>query len=212
MYMPENFAEDDPDRISELLAGYGFGLVVTVDADGSPFASHLPLLYDRGSGPRGTIVGHMARANPQWRQFDRMRDVLAVFSGPHAYVSTSWYETHPAVPTWNYAAVHVYGRARIIDDPDGVRAHMQRLVERHESGFETPWRMNLPRRYETSMLRAIVAFEIEISRLEAKFKLSQDRDDVDRRNVASRLDALGFDDAKALARLMRRRDDPTTAR
>ncbi len=212
MYTPEHFAEDDPDRISEILAGYGFALVVTVDGEGLPCASHLPLIHDPRLGPRGTIIGHMARANPQWRQFDRERDVLAVFSGPHAYVSPSWYETHPAVPTWNYAAVHVYGRPRIIDDPEALRAHVQRLVERHESSFETPWRMNLPQRYETSMLRAIVAFEIEISRLEGKFKLSQNRDDIDRRNVASRLDALGFDDARAVAGLMRRRDDATTAR
>ena len=207
MYMPERYVEDDPERISELLAGYGFAVVVTVDAEGSPFASHLPLLHDPRSGPLGTIVGHMARANPQWRQFDRAHDVLAVFSGPHAYVSPSWYETHPAVPTWNYAAVHVYGRARVIDDPAAARAHMQRLVEHHEASFEAPWRMDLPQPYETSMLRAIVAFEIEISRLEGKFKLSQNRDEIDRRNVADRLDALGHDDAKALARLMRQPDD-----
>lgn len=212
MYTPENFTEDDPDRISELLAGYGFGLVVTVDAEGSPFASHLPLLHDPGSGRWGTILGHMARANPQWGQFSPGRDVLAVFSGPHAYVSPSWYGTHPAVPTWNYAAVHVYGRPRIIDDPAGVRAVVQRLVERYESDLETPWRMDLPRRYETSMLRAIVAFEIEISRLEGTFKLSQNRDEADRRNVAARLDERGFDDAKAVARLMRRRDDSARSR
>jgi transcriptional regulator len=136
--------------------------------------------------------------------------VLAVFSGPHAYVSPSWYEKHPAVPTWNYAAVHVHGRPRIIDDPDGVRATVQRLVERHEADLEPPWRMDLPQSYETGMLRAIVAFEIEVSHIEAKFKLSQNRDDVDRRNVAARLDALGFDDAKAVARLMRQRDDVKT--
>ncbi len=212
MYTPEYFTEDDPDRISELLAGYGFGLVVTVDAEGLPYANHLPLLHDPSSGPRGTIFGHMARANPQWRQFSPERDVLAVFSGPHAYVSPSWYETYPSVPTWNYAAVHVYGRPRIIDDPAGARAVLQRLVERYESDLETPWRMDLPRRYETSMLRAIVAFEIEISRLEGKFKLSQNRDEVDRRNVAARLDELGFDDAKAVARLMRQRDDSASSR
>ena len=207
MYVPEYYAEDDPDRISEILDGYGFALVVTVDGEGLPFASHLPLIHDPGRGPKGTIVGHMARANPQWRQFDRERDVLAVFSGPHAYVSPAWYETHPAVPTWNYAAVHVYGRPRIIDDLDAVRATVRRLVERHEADQETPWRMDLPRSYETGMLRAIVAFEIEISRIEAKFKLSQNRDHVDRRNVAARLDALGYDDAKAVAGLMRQRDD-----
>ncbi len=210
MYTPEHFAEDDPDCISEILDGYDFALVVTVDAEGLPTASHLPLMHDPRLGPRGTLVGHMARANPQWRLFKPERDVMAVFSGPHAYVSPSWYETHPAVPTWNYAAVHVYGRPRIIDYLDGVRATVQRLVERHEAGFEAPWRMDLPRSYETGMLRAIVAFELEISRVEAKFKLSQNRDDVDRNNVATRLDALGFDNAKAVAGLMRRRKDTTT--
>lgn len=208
MYVPERFADDDPERISELMAGHEFGLVVTVDPDGSPFANHLPLLHDPGAGPQGKIIGHMARANPQWRHFDRADDVLCVFSGPHAYVSPSWYETHPAVPTWNYAAVHAYGRPRVIDDPADVRETVRRLVERHESGFEAPWRMELPERYEASKLRAIVAFEIEITRIEGKFKLSQERDGTDRRNVASRLDALGFDDARAVASLMRRREDP----
>jgi transcriptional regulator len=172
----------------------------------------LPLLHDPAPGLRGKIVGHMARANPQWRQFDPEREVLAVFSGPHAYVSPSWYETHPSVPTWNYAAVHVYGRPRIIEDPESVRASIQRLVDRYESDFETPWRMNLPQRYETSRLRAIVAFEIEISRLEGKFKLNQKSDEVDRRNVADRLDDQGFDNAKGVAELMRQREDPPRRR
>ena len=152
----------------------------------------------------------MARANPQWRQFDAGRDVLVVFSGPHAYVSPTWYETHPAVPTWNYAAVHVHGRPRIINEPDAAKAIIKQLVERHEADQLTPWRMDLPRSYEIGMLRAIVAFEIEISRIEAKFNLNQKSDDVDRRNVAARLDALGFDDAKAVAGLMRQRDDVKT--
>jgi transcriptional regulator len=212
MYTPEYYAEDEPHRMLDLIAGHGFGLVVTCDAEGSPFASHLPLLHDPAPDPRGKIVGHMARANPQWRQFDPERDVLAVFSGPHAYVSPSWYETHPSVPTWNYAAVHVYGRPRIIEDPEGILASVRRLVDRYESDFETPWRMNLPQAYETSRLRAIVAFEIEISRLEGKFKLNQKSDEVDRRNVADRLDEQGFDNAKGVAELMRQREDPPRRR
>jgi transcriptional regulator len=208
MYVPDHFAEDDPERIAEIIDGYGFALVVTVDGEGLPFASHLPLMHEPGRGPRGTIVGHMARDNPQWRHFERERDVLAVFSGPHAYVSPSWYDTHPAVPTWNYAAVHVYGRPRIIEDIDAKKAAMKRLVDRHEAARETPWKMDLPPSYETGMLRAIVAFEIEISRIEGKFKLSQNRDDADRRHVADRLGALGYDDAMAVAALMHERYGP----
>lgn len=203
MYIPEEFAERDPERIGALIAEYGFALLVSVDGAGAPFASHLPLLYDPARGPHGTLAGHMARANPQWQQLDPAREAMAVFGGPHAYVSPAWYKMHPAVPTWNYVAVHVYGRPRIVEDAAEARALLARMVETYEAGSARPWRMELPPDYEAMMIRNIVAFEIDVTRIEAKRKLSQNRAPADRRAVAERLDALGTDAAAALARMMR---------
>lgn len=205
VYIPGDFQETDPQRIAALLARHSFALLVTVDANGRPFASHLPLFYDSSCGENGTLLGLMARANPQWRQFNGGPEALAVFSGPHAYVSPSWYEAHPSVPTWNYAAVHAYGRPRVVAD-DAARAILARLVDQYEAGFAKPWRMALLADYEAAMLKGIVAFEIEITKLEAKFKMSQNRTAADRRNVTERLAAEGSDDAAELARLMREAD------
>jgi len=205
MYIPKDFAEADPARLAALMAEASFALVVTTDQDGRPFASHLPLVYDADEGTNGTLLGHMARANPQWRHFEAGGEALAVFSGPHAYVSPSWYETHPSVPTWNYAAVHAYGRAQLMDET-ATRALLQRLVDTYEAGFASPWRLELPQKYEAMMLRGIVGFRIPVARLEGKFKLSQNRDATDRANVAAELARSGFDDGRAVARLMRERE------
>ncbi|HZD24935.1 MAG TPA: FMN-binding negative transcriptional regulator [Alphaproteobacteria bacterium] len=205
MYIPEAFREDDPARLAALMAQASFALVVTTEADGVPFATHLPLLHEPAAGAHGTLLGHMARANPQWRHFEAGGQVLAVFSGPHAYVSPSWYQTHPSVPTWNYAAVHAYGRPALLDEA-ATRALLQRLVATHEAGYEAPWRMELPAKYEAMMLRGIVGFEIPIDRLEGKFKLSQNRDATDRGNVAAKLAGSAYDEARGVARLMRERD------
>jgi len=125
-----------------------------------------------------------------------------IFWGPHAYVSPSWYEAQPSVPTWNYATVHAYGRPRLVEGGEALRALLARLVEENEAGFESPWRMDLPKAYEDRMIQGIVGFEIEIGRLEGKFKLSQNRDATDRASVARQLRAGGDDDAAGIARLM----------
>jgi len=125
MYLPKPFREDDPARLHALIRAHGFATLIS-ERDGEPFASHLPLLLDAERGPRGTLLGHMARANPQWRSFDQGRAALAIFHGPHCYVSPSWYANAPAVPTWNYAAVHAYGRPRVLEDGGEVRALLGR--------------------------------------------------------------------------------------
>lgn len=205
MYIPGDFREDDAGRLEALMAAASFALVVTTDDAGLPFASHLPLLHEPAADGRGRLLGHMARANPQWRHFEAGASALAVFWGPHAYVSPSWYQTHPAVPTWNYATVHAYGRPALLA-PEATRALLARLVETYEAGSETPWRFELPEKYEAMMLRGIVGFEIQIERIEGKFKLSQNRGAADRGHVAARLAEAGFDDARAVARLMRERE------
>src|SRR5688500_3243148 len=134
MYVPEHFRESRIERLHALIREHSFGILVST-VDGAPFATHLPLLIDAERGPYGTLVGHMARANPHWRSFigayasTATGDSLVVFSGPHAYVSPSWYETPIAVPTWNYAAVHVYGSPRVIDDETAVTQLLARTVD-----------------------------------------------------------------------------------
>src|SRR5688572_2480299 len=115
MYVPKHFSESDPETLTGIVAAYGFATLVT-DVDGAPSATHVPLLLEGNCAPGGRLVGHVARANPHWRSFDG-RTALAIFHGPHGYVSPRWYATSPAVPTWNYAAVHAYGAPRVIDDP-----------------------------------------------------------------------------------------------
>jgi len=204
MYVPKHFHESDAGELARFMAANSFALLLTTDERGMPFGTHLPLLYEPGTPAR--ILGHMAKANPQWRQFRPEAEVLAVFAGPHAYVSPAWYDTHPAVPTWNFAAVHVYGRPRLIDDEAEARALLQRMVAVYEAGRPSPWSMTgLPNDYVGRMLNGIQAFAIEPTRLEGKFKLSQNRDARDRANVAVALSGAADTAAQATAALMRKR-------
>jgi len=198
MYVPKHFAEADQARLSAFMARHAFALLTTTDEAGLPFASHLPLLWEPETR---RLHGHMAKANPQWRHFQNGKEALVVFWGPHAYVSPSWYDKHPSVPTWNYATVHAYGRPQLVDGREPAAALLRRLVETYEGGFETPWRMDLPEKYENSMIAAIQPFAIEVTRLEGKFKMSQNRDAGDRANVVAALEAQGGE-AAAVAAIM----------
>ncbi len=211
MYTPDIFALTDPAEVRRILREHGFALLVTA-AEGAPMASHLPFLFDAGRGPKGTLLCHMAKANPQWKDFAELeaagREALVVFQGPHGYVSPSWYAGGPAVPTWNYLAVHAYGTPRLVDDPAEIKAHQERLVDTHEAGFAAPWSMaSQPEKYIARMLRGIVAFEIPISRLEAKAKLNQNKSEADRQGVIAALEASGRPGDLELAAAMRRAAD-----
>jgi transcriptional regulator len=203
VYVPPHFDASDPAWCHALIRREPFGVLVSVDATGAPFATHLPFLVEETPGPLGTLLGHVARANPQWRQFAAGGPALAIFAGPHTYVSPSWYGTHPSVPTWNYVAVHAYGVPRLIEDPGRVDALLARLVETHEAGRPAPWRFaSLAADYVAGMRRGIVAFEIPIDRLEGKAKLSQNRGAADRARVRAALAADGDPRARAVAALM----------
>ncbi len=211
MYVPDPFALHDQDAIADLLRRHSFALLVTA-ADGAPQASHLPFLYDPGRGPKGTLIAHLARANPQAAELERLAAeggaALVVFRGPHAYISPRWYGAAPAVPTWNYLAVHAYGTPEIVAEPARVRAIIERLVEVHESGLAEPWSLDgLTDSYVSAMLRGIVAFEIPIARLEGKAKLSQNKTAADRAAVIAALAATGRADDEALAAMMAKRED-----
>ena len=197
MYVPQHFAGDAA-AIDEIVASHDFALLVTTGAQG-PEATHLPLLLDRSRGPQGTLLGHLARANPHAEALDG-RDALAIFSGPHGYVSPRWYAAAPAVPTWNYVAVHVHGRARVVRDKARLVELVDTLSRRYEG--DGPWSVaGLPERFLAGMVEGIVGLEIDIERIDAKFKLSQNRPPADRRNVIAELERGG--DA-ALAAAMRR--------
>ncbi len=201
MYIPEAFRETDRKALHQLIRQNSFATLITING-GAPLASHIPILLDSGRGDYGTLSAHMARANPQWRDFGDGREALAIFQGPHAYVSPSWYETHPSVPTWNYAVVHAYGIAHPIEDRAELRRLLEASVEFYESGFEKPWAFELPEKFVEKMMDMIVGFEIPISRIEGKFKLSQNRPDGDRRRVERALGESADPVAKAVAELM----------
>jgi transcriptional regulator len=204
MYIPKHFAMAETAACHRVIVEHGFGELVTLDDSGLPFANHLPFLIDPARGASGTLMAHVAHANPQWRHFASGKPALAMFHGPHAYISPAWYATHPAVPTWNYIAVHAYGVPKIVDAPAAVKDILRRLVEVNEAANGTTWRMGgLTEEYLESMMRAIVAFEIPVDRLEGKAKLSQNRDATDQARVAEALAGSGDPFAQATSKAMR---------
>jgi len=200
MYLPDAFRLDDRQTLLAHVTAHPFATVIT-HGEGGLAASHLPLLVDV---QRHLLRGHLARENPQFGHFAAGAEVLAVFHGPHAYVSPSLYEEHPSVPTWNYVVVHVRGRGRLVDEPE-LRGILDDLVTRFDS---TGWRLKAPEEYLRSTLAAIAGFEIPIERLEGKWKLSQNRSLNDQMRVATWLES-GDETSRAVAALMRSRHSLT---
>lgn len=188
MYIPKSFAETDTTVLYQFMRDHNFAIFVTHGGGSEIVASHLPFMLDV---EHGVLKAHLARANPQWKTFDG-GEALVIFQGPHAYVSPSWYETHPSVPTWNYATVHVYGVPQIVDNAATIRAMLAELVENHERGREPEWAMNLPDDYYAKMVQSIVVFELPISRIEGKFKLSQNRSEADQKSVIAHLSESSY--------------------
>jgi transcriptional regulator len=202
MYTPEAFAVDDVATLHAFIGDHGFATLVTAPG-GVPVASHLPFLLETDTGGAPLLSAHLARGNSQWRDLEQLDSVLVVFQGPHAYVSPNWYETPGLAPTWNYTAVHAYGRARLVEDEARTGRLMERLVDRFEGTFDAPWHTGrLDDDAFATMLGNIVAIEMPIERLEGKFKLSQNRSPADRRGVVRGLDAGGDPMAAEVARLM----------
>ena len=208
MYLPRHFAQDDPAALQALMRDHPLATLVSTGPDGLT-ADHVPLEYDTATG---ALRGHVARANPLWQHADG-QPVLAVFRGPEAYVSPSWYpskaEHHKVVPTWNYAVVHAHGRLSAVDDAPWLHALVSRLTAQHEGGRPTPWTVaDAPADYVQQMLRAIVGIEIAVERLVGKWKLGQNRSSADRQGVIDGLTAAanaqpGADTAFTAAALAR---------
>lgn len=201
MYIPPSFNIEEFDKLTAVMQQHSFATVIT-HAEGAPFASHLPLLFHPQRGPHGTLFGHLARANPQWRHFANGEAALAIFQGPHAYVSPSWYASEVAVPTWNYVTVHAYGRPRIIEDETELWALLQELIDFYEAGLPQPWRGDLPAAYKAQQMKAIVGFEMPLSRIEGKFKLGQNKSAADRQSLYQALRCSPAADDQKLADIM----------
>jgi transcriptional regulator len=205
MYRPKQFDVNDPAQLAEIMHRYSFATIVTHDGT-APFATHVPVLFHADVGPHGTLVTHMARANPQWRHFANGQEVLVIFQGPHAYISPSWYAKQPDVPTWNYAAVHAYGVPSLVEDTASVRSLLMEMVAAFENSRPDPYTDKLPAEYVDKLSPALVGFEIQITRLEGKFKLSQNRSDADRMGVIAALQASPDQTDRELAELMSKRE------
>jgi transcriptional regulator len=198
MYVPPHFEESRIERIHDLIELFPFGMLVTHTADGLD-ANHIPFHLVRNQGPFGALLGHVARANPIWRDVASGAEVLAVFRGGDAYVSPNWYpskhETHRQVPTWNYRVAHAHGRIVFRDDERFVRGVMARLTHTHEATQTIPWKMSDgPRDFIDAMVRAVIGFEIQITRLVGKSKLGQNKEQRDIEGAARGMKEQGRDE------------------
>lgn len=203
MYVPPHFAETDRAELCNFITRHSFGLLVS-QLGGEPFATHLPFLLERDTGPHGALIGHVARANPHWKELAG-QTVLAVFSGAHAYISPTWYEAPNTVPTWNYTAVHAYGTVTLLDDKNAVREVVQRTVTHYEASMPRPWTFDADSVFADRLLDQIVAFRVAIERIEGKMKLNQNHPVERREKVVRALRASGGADELAVAELMERR-------
>lgn len=199
MYIPKAFREDDLETLHAFIREHNFGTVITLQ-NGLPVANHFPFILNTSHGSQGMLLAHMARANAQWQAFNEAQEVLVIFQGPHTYVTPSWYIHDPAlsVPTWNYAVVHAYGLPRLIEDPQELYSILRESVETFEAHFEHSWIVQPLDEFTRYKMKGIVGFAVEITRLEGKFKLSQNRPAVDRERVIDALKKQGSEVAELM--------------
>ncbi len=208
MYIPKAFEESRLPILHDFIEAQPFTSLITMGSSGL-FASHLPMVLDRENGTHGLLRGHLSRANKQWREFSPTIQALAIFAGPHHYISPTWYpekqDTGKVVPTWNYAVVHVYGHLKVIEDPAWLLQHVQTLTGIHEAASSAAWHVSdAPADYIASEIKGIVGLEFSIERLEGKWKVSQNRSDRDRIGVVEGLERLDTDDSHAMKVLVDR--------
>lgn len=202
MYTPASFAVEDLATLHACIEENSFATLVTTDAEGAA-VSHLPLLLDRNAGRNGTLIGHMAKANPQWREIAN-GDALAVFHGAHTYISPGWLNQQNVVPTWNYVAVHVTGKVRIVEEQTQVLDIVRRYVNFYESSMPEPWQLETADpEFIEKLLDAIVGFSIEITSIEGKWKLNQNHSEERRQKIIDGLETRPDEESAAIAELMR---------
>lgn len=203
LYTPRHFREDRTDVLHGAIRDFPMAQLVTFGETGLE-STPLPLLLDLADGGQGALLGHVARANPQWKTADRSVEALAIFSGPDAYISPGWYETKrqtgKVVPTWNYVTIQVRGRISFVEEPQELLEIVRRLTELHENGRDAPWAVaDAPADFIASQLRAIVGLRLEITEITGKWKMSQNRSEADRAGVIEGLRAEGAPAADAVA-------------
>ena len=199
MYIPEFNRQEDRATILAFMRANPFAVLVS-NVEGVPFATHLPLLID-DADDQIVIQGHMAKANAHWKSMKETEESLIIFHGPHAYISPSLYESRESVPTWNYAAVHVYGEPTLFTDEESLRATLHRMIDTYESSYMTQW-SELSEEYRSRMMKHIVGFNIKVKRLEGKFKLSQNRTKGEQARVIQCLNQSQDSNISGVAQLM----------
>lgn len=197
MYIPPLNRVEDRQSINAFIHGHGFATLIT-SAGRKIAASHLPVLFDEDTN---VLRSHMARANEQWKELASGDEVLCIFHGPHAYISPSWYEQQHTVPTWNYAVVHVYGKPALVGEGE-LKQIVLDTTAKYESAMPTPWTIPLSEKEIGGMLKAVVGFKIDIVRVEAKFKLGQNRSAEDQEKMLRHLQAAAADESRALGRFI----------
>ena len=206
MYLPPHFREDRLDVQHAMIRAHSFGALVTVGRDGLE-ASHIPFVLDDTASPLGTLRGHLSRANGQWKQLDPSQEALIIFQGTDTYITPTWYpmkaETGKVVPTWNYVIVHAYGRPRVVDDGPWLLKNVSDLTNVHEEQQAIPWAVSdAPDDFIAGMLKGIIGIEIELTRIEGKWKNSQNRSETDRSGVVDGLQRQGDEASVAMAQLV----------
>jgi transcriptional regulator len=199
VYIPEFNRQEDRSTILAFMRANPFAILITT-VEGVPFATHLPLLTDE-AGDQIVVQGHMARANAHWKSLNESEESLVIFHGPHAYISPSLYEIGESVPTWNYAAIHVHGEPTLFSDEKGLRATLHRMIDTFESSYMAQW-SELSDQYQSRMMKHIVGFEIKAKRVEAKFKLSQNRTKGEQARVIQCLNQSKDSNVSGVAELM----------
>jgi transcriptional regulator len=208
MYNPAHFVEDRADVLTTFIHEHPLAVLVTCGADG-PEASHVPMVFHPETGPHGVLRCHLARANSQWKSIADSSSVLAVFAGAEHYITPGWYpstqEHGKVVPTWNYVAVHIRGRGRLMQTPDELLAHLKELTGRNEQPFENPWTVeSAPAEYIHALTNAIVGIEITVSSMEGKWKASQNRTRADREGVVAGLTELNTSESLAMSEIVKK--------
>jgi transcriptional regulator len=202
MYIPEYFKNENIDSVREFINENGFAILVSQVA-GKPWATHIPLTLAKDGNDKDILAGHISRANVQWKDFDKNEEVLTIFSGPHTYISPSWYN-HENVPTWNYLAVHVYGKIHLIEG-EHLKKQLSRLVDKYESKMDHPVSVDkMSKDLVETQMRGIVGFEIEITNIQAAMKLSQNRDAENYQRVINELERRKDINASDIVRIMRK--------
>jgi transcriptional regulator len=209
MYIPRANQEDRIAVLHKLMEDQPFASLITMGSSGL-FATHIPMMLEQ-NGAKGQLRGHISRANPQWRDYTPSVEALAIFSGPQHYITPNWYlekqESGKVVPTWNYVVVHAYGHLKIIEDGAWLVTHLASLTNIHEAASPVPWKIeDAPADYIASQVKGIVGLEMEVTRLEGKWKVSQNRSEQDRNGVAEGLAELNTTESLEMKALVEERD------